>query len=336
MAKNRITIREIARMANVSTATVSLVLNNKKGVGEETRSKILKLMEETNYTPNQNSRRLFFQKSFTVGVVYSARTSPFENVFFTELARGMLLRARELGYNLLFSEMDRQERRLPDIVDQNDVDGVIFLQDIDWALLLRLNQLEIPFLVTDALTAAPEITTIKTDYHAASCRALRYLLEKGHREIAFISSEQIPDYYLQCLSAYKETFEEQGMFMNSAWIQGGAGNEETGYACAERILQAETLPTAIFCSADIYAIGAIRCLRAHGIRVPQQISVIGVDNILLSTYVEPRLTTVDIDKVRMGYLAMDLICKKISGETVDSQTMAPGALVERGSVAEIG
>ena len=249
------------------------------------------------------------------------------------MVQGILNRSRELGYHLLFWEVAKGDDKIPEIILRKDVDGVIFLQDIDWNLLGNLNQMDVPFIVADAHNSPKEVDTVKTNYHTATCRAMEYLIQMGHRDIAFISAEDMPDYYLQCFSAYKEALEEQGLFMNSAWIQSNAGNEETAYDCTAKIMRAEKKPTAIFCSADSYAIGAIKYLKENNIKVPEQVSVIGIDNILFSSYMEPGITSVEIDKKQMGSLAMEMIYNKIDGKTVKPSELEPGEIVVRSSVA---
>lgn len=335
MRKNKLTIKEIAEMAGVSPTAVSFVINDKKGVSDDTRKKILKIIEETNFMPNENSRRLFFKRSFMIGIIYSNITSPFENVYFMELARGIISRGRELGYNVLFWEKDENENKIPEIIARNDIDGIIFLQDADLKLISELNQMDIPFVIADAIEAEKEVSVVKTDYYTATYRAMQYLIEMGHNDIALVSRESNPGYYLQCFSAYKDVLEEHKMPMNFSWVQGGATNEETAYFCAEKIMSTDNKPDAIFCSADIYAIGVIKYMKDIGIKVPEQVSVMAVDNILISSYIDPGITSVDIDKNGIGVAAMDMIYKKINGEKIENSIFEPGEVIVRDSVLKI-
>ncbi len=165
--------------------------------------------------------------------------------------------------------------------------------------------------------------------------ATRYLIVHGHRNIGFIGSSYIPDFYLQTFTGFRNALAEANLQLQPAWMQVDASDENSAYKCMERIVSTPSLPTAIFCPADIYAIGAIRCAREKGLRVPEDISFIGIDDILLSRYYEPGLTTVRIDKEEMGCLAMETIVKKINGQPAGTVIVKSDNLIVRDSVISI-
>ena len=159
------------------------------------------------------------------------------------------------------------------------------------------------------------------------------MIDNGHRNIAFIGSSYIPEYYIQAFTGYKKALEEIQVSIPSNWIQINAKDEESSYECMANILRSNnSVPTAVFCAGDIFAIGAIRCAKEFGYKVPDDISFVGIDDIILSRYVEPKLTTVKIDKALMGSLAMELIVKKINGEQVKSEIVESDNLIIRDSV----
>lgn len=328
------TIKEVAKLAGVSTTAVSFVINNKKGISDQTRSKVLEIIKQTHFIPSLNSRRLFFQKSYNISLVIKQSSSPFSDLFYYEITKGVLDKSREYGYNIVFTEIFIQDGivQIPEIIKQNDSDGIIFLQDTEQPILNAIEKLEIPYVVVDAHSSNSNFTYINANSEVCSYTATKYLINKGHRNIAFIGSSYIPDYYLQSFTGYKKALEEVDISIPASWIQISAVDESSACQCMENILKTVPVPSAVFCVSDMYAIGAIRCAKEAGFAVPGDISFIGVDDILLSRYIEPALTTLKIDKLQMGSLAMELLVKKINHEAVESIIVESDKIVERDSV----
>ena len=328
------TIKEIAKMAGVSPTAVSFVINNKNGVSAKTREKVSKVIESTNFKPSFNSMRLFFKKSYNISIIIKQTSSPFNDLFYFEIAKGLLDKSKEFGYNIVFSDISLEGNNviLPEIINRNDTDGIIFLQDTDKTILNEIDKRNIPYVVVDTHSPNNDFTCITGDYLLSSFTATKYLISKGHKNIAFIGSSYIPDYYHQAFTGYKNALEETNMSIPPSWIQIDAFDEASSYKCMERILKSRTIPSAVFCSGDLFAISAIKCAKDNGYKVPEDISFIAVDDILLSRYIEPKLTTVKIDKEKMGSLAMELIIKKINNEQVDSIIVESDNIIERDSV----
>jgi len=333
----RLTIREIAKMAGVSPTAVSFVLNNKDGVSEKTRKKVMEVIRYTNFKPNINSKRLFFKKSFNISVVIKHTSSPFVDLFYFEVTKGILKKSKEFGFNIVFTDIDIDGNSVtfPDIITLNDTDGIIFLQDTEKKVLNKVEEHNIPYIVVDAHSLINGVTSINADYELSAYTATRFLIDNGHTDIAFIGSSYIPEYYLQCFSGFKRALDEAKLLIPSSWIQINAQDEITSYACMENILKTDPKPSAVFCAGDIFAIGAINCSKDLGYKVPDEISFIGIDDILLSKYFEPKLTTVSLDTVKMGEIAMELIVKKINGEQVESVIIDSDNIVVRDSVRKI-
>lgn len=331
---SKLTIREIAKMAGVSPTAVSFVINNKEGVSEETRRNVNAVIERTNFRPSLNSRRLYFKKSFNISIVIRNTSSPFNDLFYFEIAKGLLQKSKEFGYNIVFTDIsvNGSEVVLPEIIKQNDTDGIIFLQDTEKAILNEVNRHNIPYVIIDSHISSNDYTCINADYELSSYVATKYLMDKGHRDIGFIGSSYIPDFYLQAFTGFRNALAEADLPLQPAWMSEDASDENSAYKCMEKILSNKSVPTAIFSPADIFSIGAIRCARDNGYRIPQDISFISIDDILLSRYCEPKLTTIRIDKEEMGCLAMEAIVKKIDGETVAGIIVKSDNLIIRDSV----
>ncbi len=324
-------------MAGVSPTAVSFVINHKEGVSEETRRNVNEVIERTNFKPSLNSRRLYFKKSFNISIVVRNTSSPFHDLFYFEIAKGLLQKSKEFGYNIVFTDIstDGNEVILPEIIKQKDTDGIIFLQDTEKSILNEVDRHGIPYVIADAHSYSEDTACINADYEVSSLVATRYLIVHGHRNIGFIGSSYIPDFYLQTFTGFRNALAEANLQLQPAWMQVDASDENSAYKRMERIVSNPSLPTAIFCPADIYAIGAIRCAREKGLRIPEDISFIGIDDILLSRYCEPGLTTIRIDKEEMGCLTMETIVKKINGQPVGTVIVKSDNLVVRDSVISI-
>ena len=334
---DKLTIKDIAKMAGISTTVVSFVINNKPGVNEETRRKVNEVIQKTNFKPSVNSRRLVYQKSFNISIVLRKDSSPFSNLFYFEIAQGLLEKSKEFGYNIVFTDISEDHGKiiLPEIIDQKDTDGIIFLQDTEATILNEMDQRGIPYIVVDSHSNNNHYPCISANYELSAFTATKYLLENGHKDIAFICSSFISNFYTQVFSGFKRALESYNISIPSSWIQMEASDEASAYQCMKDILSKNGHPTAAFCAADMYAIGAVKCAKDMGYQVPADISFTSIDDILLARYIEPALTTVRIDKVMMGSLAMELLVKKINGEPIESLTVDSDNLIVRNSVKKL-
>lgn len=326
----RLTIKEIAKMAGVSTTAVSFVLNDKPGVSDETREHIQQIIDQTGFRPNLNSKKLLFNKSFHACIMINPKASPFEDLFYFEVMRGILNKSREHGYNITIDEPIYDGTELPDAIYTGDTDGMIFIQDISDSLTEKAIASGVPFVVVDNHSLADRVTSINPDYCGAAYAAATYLLELGHRDIAVISSNVVDTFQAQTLLGYTNAMNERGIVPAPGYLEQSVSNEAGAYEAAKILLTRDDRPSALLCTVDTFAIGALHCAKDLGLRVPQDVSIVGIDDILLARYTEPKLTTVGIDKVHMGELAMDLLLQKIQGENPGSIRL-PTELVVRDS-----
>ncbi len=333
----KMTIKEVARLANVSISAVSFVLNDKKGVSQETREKVRQIIEQVGYTPNPNSRRLIFNKTNNIVVLFKKNIATLENYFYAEINNVILHECETRGYNLIFASMEisNNEIEFPNVIKSYDVDGIIFYGDIDPLVLNGLLKFDIPYIIIDSHIPGSEFLGVAANYAEAAYAAMNHLILLGHRSIAYICNNLFANLSAQTFTGYKKAIEEYNLTTNMQWIQLDAQDEDSAYQCMKSILASNPLPTAVFCSSDIYAIAAIRCIKEAGLKVPDDISIISIDDILLSRYTDPMLTTVKIDKVQMAHIAMDLLIKKIQEEPVKSVTMEAGSLIIRNSTKAV-
>ena len=330
----KLTVKDIAKKAGVSVTAVSFVLNNKPGVSEETRKRIQDIIKETSFKPSLSSKKLVLNKSFNICLMMNSFSSPFEDLFYFEITRGIINKSLKCDYNVIISKPRKGDNELPDLIYSGDADGIIFMQDISPDLIEKATLSGVPFLVVDSHSTIDNVTSINPDYNKAAYDATSYLICHGHTDIAMIASDIVPDLYTQTLAGFTEAITEQGITPDPAFSGIAVKDADSAYTEARKLLSGVKTPTAIFCNSDSFAIEVIRCAKDMSLSVPEDISVIGIDDILLSRYIEPHLTTIGIDKVGMGTLAMDMMIQKIKGEPVEN-IFLPMELIERDSVKSI-
>lgn len=335
--KNNLSINDIAKLANVSKATVSFVLNNKEGVSDKTRQKVLDVIEQTNYKPSLNSRRLFYRKSFTIAVVFDKISSTLNNLFYYDIMNSLVKRCMSYDYALVhyeYSLIDNQ-LTLPENILNKDVDGLIFLKDIPMELVAKLTSLDIPFVVADDHSEHRSLHSVKVDYRLAAYSAVQYLISQGHKNIGFIGNMNLPSFYTQVFSGYQKALREANLPLKPAWCYEKILDRETMEKYISDMLELKELPTAVFCIEDILAIELIRYLHKRGLQVPEDISVISIDDIILSNMIYPGLTTVVLDKEKIGNCAVDMLIDLINHREVQNTVIASSDIIVRDSVKKM-
>lgn len=301
-------LQDVASQAGVSTATVSRVLNNIGVVKSSTRAKVLKAVEELRYFPNMHARALAGGTTRTLGLV----VSNLENPFFLGVFRALESSAREKGYEVLIANTDYDPERLVANVHMmlgRRVAGLaLIVSEIAPHLLDELSERKVRTVVYDVGAPKPNILSIKTQYRRGMQRVVEYLHSMGHRKMAFVAHHYTLgplsaryQSFLEAVKRYGSTVEHRAV----AFDDGYSGGRE-----AVRELFANGMrPTAIVCVNDFMAVGALRQLRELGLRVPEDVSVTGFDNITLSEMMTPSLTTV--------HLPCDLLGRRIFGMLTD-------------------
>ena len=335
---SNLTIRDIARMAGVSTTAVSFVLNNRSGVSDSTRQKVQDIIQRTGFTPNVHTRRLNLGKSFTLHVVLHWYEYSLFNQFALETLFGIFKASKNLGYSVIFTFVDDAMdcEQLMESVRSKDCDGVILSQIEDPSFLTMLQQEKIPFVCADShINRDLHLPMIEVDYYHGAYEATRHLIERGHTEIGYIGPETPLEFHASTFSGYSDALRDAGLFSNPAWIPKLPFAETSGEACLEQLFHCPWIPTAFFCAGDSFAIDAIRCAKARGLRIPQDVSIISMDDLLVSRYVDPPLSTMTFDKEQLGTRAVEVLYQIISGQEYQPVTLLPTTLVERGTVRDL-
>lgn len=333
-----LTIKDIARMAGVSTTAVSFVLNNRPGVSDSTRQKVQEIIRQTSFIPNVHTRRLNLGKSFTIHVVLKQYAYGLYNQFALETLSGVFKEGKSLGYSIIFTLVDEDMpcEQIIESVRSKDCDGIILNQIDDPVLLSQLQREKIPFVCVDAhLPANASLPMVEVDYYDAAYRATGYLYDHGHREVGFIGPETPVEHCANTLRGFTDCLREKGLSCNPDWVARIPFSQASTEAAVDSMLELDKLPTALLCSCDAVAIDVIRRAKARGIRIPEDVSVIGIDDLLVSRYLDPALSTMTFDKELLGAKAMELLYQIMQDTEHENHNTISTVLVERGSVKTI-
>ncbi len=312
----KITIKDIARMAGVSTATVSMVLNNKdEHISALTKEKILSLAKEYNYIPNTMARSLVTKKTKTIGLIIPDIANP----FFPEIARGAEDKANEAGYNIIFCNTDdniEKEQKYIDMLSEKMVDGIIFTASSDRNNSLdKLQRQSIPIILLDRdIPFKGDVGRIVVNNKQGTYEGTKYLIEKGYKLIAFINGNIANETAKHRLAGFKMALQEYELEIKAERMLEGSFKREWGYGAASWLLNQEIPFDAVVCGNDLIAIGAIRALKDGGKSIPEDVAVLGFDDIYMSKLVEPELSTISQPKYEMGYRASELLISMIEKE----------------------
>ncbi|MFO7274322.1 MAG: LacI family DNA-binding transcriptional regulator [Bacillota bacterium] len=308
------TIRDVARRAGVGVATVSRVLNGKGYVKAETRQRVLAAAEELGYVPSQLARGLVRRLSGTVGLVVPDITNP----FFPLITRGVEDAASEAGYTVFLCNADNDpELEAQDVrkLRERRVDGVIFVGTSERRELVdQLLADDIPVVVMDRQVNHTEVDMVLVDNLAGARAAVRHLMELGHRRIAHAAGPPSTRTGQDRCQGYRQALEEAGIPYDPACVVWGDFTFESGIRAGQVLLGRSPQPTAVFAGNDLIALGVIRAAEEAGLSVPDDLSVVGFDDIQMAALVCPGLTTVRQPAREMGRLAMTMLLERIRGE----------------------
>jgi DNA-binding LacI/PurR family transcriptional regulator len=326
-----VNITDVAQRAGVSISTVSRVLNNSDyPIRPETRQKVLEAIEELRFRPNDVARSLLLKQTHTIGLIVPDISNP----YYPELSLGVEATASEHGYAVIFCNTSRRPEKVEyylDVLLQKRADGIIIagggtdltqisqgtLRSDTKIALVGKHHLPFPSVQVDNFGAAREITS--------------HLLHLGHRHIAFISGPPNLTSVQDRLAGYKASLEERGISEDNRLICEGDFGAESGYSATLSLLRGEPTPTAIFAANDRMAISAMAAAADVGLRVPNDLTVVGFDDIITASLVRPSLTTVALPAYEIGASAMRLMLRLLEGEECPKTVWLPTQLVIRQS-----
>lgn len=339
------TIKDIARMANVSTATVSYVLNKTKPVSEETNKRVMDAIEEMNYSPNSIAKSLRRNKTNTIGVLAEdIRALPSPGII-----NGISEYMENNGYNILFNDMrllEKLKNRYDEIgVYKNKinnavkllttakVDGIIYVGMHDRNIDGIVENIDVPLVFSYCYTKEDSYQYVTYNNMKSAYEMIKYLISMGHERIAIISGpkgsypsiKRFDGFYL-AMDEYKLKYD------NPEYVYTGDWEYQSGFDAACSFLQLEKPPTAIFAMNDLMAIGAIDAITKANLSVPEDISVVGFDDREFSAYIKPKLTTVSLPLEEIGNFSAQLMVDTLNKKTIKKENILPCDLIKRDSV----
>lgn len=333
----KLTIVDVAKKANVSVATVSRVMNGNYPVKEETKKRVLEVIEELKYIPNMQARELTQQKSSTIGVVVPS----INNMFFPEVINGIEsnLKLNSLSLVLVCSNNDKEEEKscINNLLSRN-VSGIIVIDpntdNIKSEFYHNISK-QTPLVFVNGHAVSANISSVVNDEATGASMALNYLVKNNHKDILFVRGKDSYSYDIK-EKVYKETMESLNNFKKENIINIGNGNSsETVDNTLNMFIDTlkNSSATAVFACNDLMAVGVLNACKKLNLDVPSDLSIIGYDNIDLSKFVEPKLTTIDQNMFHLGTNAATLLLEKIEYDNSHSKRIIlTNSLIERDTV----
>jgi LacI family transcriptional regulator len=331
MAKQNPTLADVAKIAGVSPMTASRALNDRPDVSPEKRDLVLRVAADIGYVANRSAQKLSGGSNGIIGII----TPMLDNQFASELILGVGRAARSVGYETLvytiFDEDRHAHRSLISLLQQF-ADGVVAILPRDSTYFETLAAAHVPVVFIDQRGSLSNFPSISVDSYGGAVLAVEHLAGLGHKRIAFISGDESIEGVKDRRRAYQDTLERLGLACESDLLETGDLSQLKAFEAASRLLNLANPPTAIFAANDLSAFGVIAAVREAGLRVPDDVSVIGFDDIPMAVQVHPPLTTIRQPFQQMARAAVNTLLANIKGSDNSTVRMtAPAELVVRDS-----
>ncbi|MCK6628869.1 MAG: LacI family transcriptional regulator [Anaerolineae bacterium] len=334
-----VSIKDIAKAVDISYSTVSRALNNSPRVKLETRELIQRKAVEMGYLPSAIARSLVTRRTNTIGVVVTKIT----DLFFAEVIQGIEETAVNRGYSVILTNSDgRPDYELAAIqtLRERRVDGIILVAACASTeakqRLFASPEVETPIVIINNVHQQHVGYSVETDNVGGGWAATQHLLDLGHRRIAYIAGPSSEWDSVERQQGYEQALQQAGLPLDPALIARGNNFAQGGLTAMQQLLALPDPPTAVFCYNDVTALGAMRATYAVGRRIPQDLSIVGFDDIALAPYFEPPLTTVAQAKREMGEKAVQMVLDLLAGEPVVEKWVLPSELIVRESTGVFG
>ncbi|KIE22639.1 transcriptional regulator [Vibrio sinaloensis] len=329
------TMKDIAKLAGVSTSTVSHVINKSRFVSEEISERVNKAATELNYTPSALARSLKVNRTKTIGMLVTTSTNP----FFGEVVKGVERSCYQQGYNLILCNTEGDNARMRESINtllQKRVDGLILMcSSLEGERIDVFEKYsDIPVVVMDWGPMLFTSDKIQDNSLRGGYIAAKHLIDVGHKSIGCITGPLIKHQAQMRYEGYKRALNEAELDFNPNWIVESDFECEGGYEAFNQMFAKGKLPSAIFVSNDMMAMGVINAAHEKGIRIPEDLSIIGYDDIQISKFMTPALTTIHQPKYRLGKAAVEALLQRLNNSYLDPQVVQlEPSLVERKSVS---
>ncbi|MCE0495047.1 substrate-binding domain-containing protein [Vibrio salinus] len=331
------TMKDIARIAGVSTSTVSHVINKSRFVSDEISSRVLKVAKELNYAPSALARSLKVNRTHTFGMLMTSSTNP----FFGEVVKGVERNCYQKGYHLILCNTEDDHVRMKTSIDtllQKRVDGLILMcpsfTDNELELLKRYP--DIPTVIMDWGPIPFSCDKIQDNSLRGGYIATKYLINSGHKSIGCITGPLNHHQARVRDQGFQKAMQDAGLPVNQNWIAHGDFFCQGGYDAFKTLVRQPDLPTALFVCNDMMAMGVIKAAHELNIKIPEDISIIGYDDIHIANFMTPPLTTIHQPKYRLGQAAVETLIKRLSTPGLpDTIIELEPTLIERNTVRKL-
>lgn len=330
------TIKDVAKAANVSVATVSRVLHNLTGFSDKTKQKVLEAVEELGYQPNAIARGLINKRTQTIGVLFPDVSSNFSS----DILHGVEDAAHEKGFSVIVcntAEDGKRTMKYLQVLREKQIDGIVFTSEfLKDEYYEALNDMRVPVVLVNTQTHKHMIPYVKVDDRQAAYQATDYLIRNGHREIAMISGTLTdPIAGTPRVEGYKQALADHGIEVDEDRIAYGNFGHESGRQAMHKLLAEAPSFTAVFAASDEMAVGAMGAAFEKGLKIPDDLSIIGYDDLNISRMIYPPLTTVHQPLADMGRLATEKLIALIENTSQVSSSIVSHYIVERQTVRKL-
>ncbi len=318
---SHVTLKDIGKEVGVSIVTVSRALNDKPDIGYGTKQKIREVAERLGYSPNALARGLKAKKTGSIGVLIA----DIADSFFASVVKGIENTAREMGYNIILcdtSEKYEWEKLAVQMMLEKRVDGLLITpSQTEYGDILELKRKKIPFVLVGRHFDLVESDYVITDDIRGAFSATDYLIKKGHKKILFINGPIYISSAKERLVGYKRALQEHAILFDKSLVKEGALKMDDGYRIMKEILSTATKFTAVFAYSDFVTLGVMQALEETELKIPEDIAIVGYDDVAFARFLQIPLTTVHIPKYELGREAMKLLKRKIEGEREEPQSV---------------
>lgn len=334
--KKNTNLKDVAKLAGVGLGTASRVLNNNPSVNEETRKAVQEAMKALNYQPNAIARSLKMNSTRTVGILIPDISS----TFFPEIVRGIEDLANEYQYNIILSNTDldfEKEKIALNVFSEKKVDGILFISNtVCSSTMEKFEEMDIPVVLVSTRDKDNILPCVTIDNEKAAYEAVSYLCRLGYRKIAMLAGLfQDPNAGIPRLQGYIRALSANGIRFDKNLVEEGDYGYKSGYNNMRQLIDKNIVPAAVFAASDLMAIGASKAILERGLRIPQDISIIGFDGVEAAEFFYPSITTISQPRYEMGAEGMRLLTRLMNKEEVDDKNIILDfELIERESCKE--
>jgi len=333
----QITLKDIARMADVAESTVSRALNDKPGVGRETKLKILKIAKENNYRPNQLARGLAAKKTNMLAVILAEMDSP-GNI---EIVKSIEKAAESRGYQIILCNTNNQEEKEKSylsLLESNQVDGAIFIGGkLVGSHLLRASfSQDNTIVLVNRLAEENFFTSVLTDYSQGIYKAVEHLVKEGFEKIALVSGDNDDLIEEEKINGYQEALEKLGLEVNDELIFSTAADRQAGYNVFLEIISGDVIPDAFISTRELTTIGLVEAIKMGGYFIPDDFAVVGYGDNILTSVIDPPLTVLSEPVEKLGQYSLDFLLKLINEELESQQikVLTPELIIRESSISK--